>query len=115
VDVLIEPTLENARKARNAVRNWGGFEPQFAEEDFVSGDILSFGGLLRVEIHSRVPGGSWGEVWKNSVPGKLLGVPTRFASLEDLIRMKEAAARREKDVPDLKRLRKFRDHPEKKP
>ena len=70
--------------------------------------------MLRVEVHSSVPGAVWEEVLKNSVPGKLLGVTTRFASLDDLIRMKEAAGRRDKDAPDLKRLRKFRDHPDRK-
>ena len=104
LDVLIEPTLENARRARAAVAKWGGFEPEFRAEEFVAGDILSFGGLLRVEIHSLVPGVSWDEVWKNRVAGELRGVPTHFASVTDLISMKEATGRPEKDVPDLERL-----------
>jgi hypothetical protein len=54
IDVLIEPSLENARKVRDAVRHWGGFEPAFTPEEFISGDVLSFGGLLRVEVHCRV-------------------------------------------------------------
>ncbi len=90
IDVLIEPTLDNARKVRQAVKRWGGFEPRYSPEDFISGDILSFGGLLRVEIHSRVPGVTWEGVYKNRIPGEILGVSTSFASLEDLISMKEA-------------------------
>lgn len=109
LDVLIEPTLDNARRARRAVERWGGFEPDFSPEDFISGDILSFGGLLRVEIHSKVPGASWESVWERRVPGALLGVPTHFAGIDDLIAMKEAVGRPEKDVPDLKRLRRLRD------
>ncbi|HEX6160797.1 MAG TPA: hypothetical protein VF111_11565, partial [Thermoanaerobaculia bacterium] len=54
LDVLIEPTLANAEKARRAVSAWGAFEPEYDVADFISGDILSFGGLLRVEIHARV-------------------------------------------------------------
>lgn len=112
IDVLIEPTLENASRVRTAVGRWGGFEPEFTPEEFLSGDILSFGGLLRVEIHSRVPGAEWDRVWRRREPGELRGVPTQFASLEDLIEMKRAAGRAEKDLPDLKRLealRKLRD------
>ncbi len=109
IDVLIEPNLENARKARGAVERWGGFEPEYSPEDFISGDILSFGGLLRVEVHSRVPGVSWETVWKNRVPGQLLGVKTSFASLDDLIAMKQATGRAEKDHPDLKRLKKLKE------
>jgi hypothetical protein len=109
IDILIEPTLENARKVRNAVSRWGGFEPDYAIEDFVSGDVLSFGGLLRVEVHAAVPGAIWERVWARRVPGALLDVPTFFASLDDLITMKEAAGRADKDLPDLKRLRRLRE------
>jgi hypothetical protein len=108
IDVMIEPTLENARRVHAAVRDWGGFEPDYAPEDFISGDILSFGGLLRVDIHSNPPGATWEEVWKNRVRGELLGIPTSFASVDDLISMKRAAGRIEKDIPDLKRLEKLK-------
>jgi len=112
IDVLIQPTLENARRAHAAVRAWGSFEPDFEPEEFIAGDILSFGGLLRVELHSRVPGVSWEEVWASRVAGEFRGVSTHFASVEDLISMKEAVGRPEKDLPDLKRLRSLRE-PEK--
>jgi hypothetical protein len=104
LDVLIEPALENARRARAAVARWGGFEPDFAAEEFIAGDILSFGGLLRVELHSQVPGVSWTEVWAKRVAGELRGVPTHFAAVDDLIAMKETTGRPEKDVPDVERL-----------
>lgn len=109
LDVLIQPTIENARKVRAAVQAWGGFEPAYPAGDFISGDVLSFGGLLRVEVHSQVPGTSWERVRSNEVRGDFLGVPTTFAGLDDLIAMKEAAGRAEKDVPDVRRLRKLRD------
>lgn len=104
LDVLIEPTLENAIRARRAVADWGSFEPDYLPEDFISGDILSFGGLLRVEIHSRVPGVTWADVWSGSVASNFLSVPTRFAGVDELIRMKRATANPEKDLPDLERL-----------
>lgn len=109
IDVLIEPTIENARRVRQAVQRWGGFEPDFAAEDFIAGDILSFGGLLRVEILSSVPGVTWAEVWGGRVAASFHQVPTFFASLDHLIAMKESTGRKEKDVPDLRRLRKLRD------
>lgn len=109
LDVLIEPTIENARKVREAVKSWGGFEPEYSPEDFISGDILSFGGLLRVEVHSRVSGATWEEVRSRQVSGEILGVPANFAGLDDIIRMKEAGGKPEKDLPDLKRLKKFRE------
>ena len=33
IDVLIEPTLENARRAHRAVGTWGDFEVEFAAAD----------------------------------------------------------------------------------
>ena len=108
LDILIEPTPENAAKVREAVRRWGGFEPEYSVEDFLSGDILSFGGLLRVEVHSAVPGVMWEQVWASKVEGELRGVATHFASLDDLIAMKEAAGRSDKDKPDVARLRKLK-------
>ena len=108
LDVLIQPTLDNAHKVHTAVRNWSGTEPRFSVQEFISGDILSFGGLLRVEVHSRVPGADWEQVWARRVEGEFLGIRTQFASLDDLIAMKESAGRREKDLPDLKRLKRLR-------
>jgi len=109
IDILIEPTTENAAKVREAVRRWGGFEPIFAVEEFVSGDVLSFGGLLRVEVHSAVPGVTWEQVWSHKDAGELRGVPTNFAGLDELIAMKEATARPDKDRSDVARLRKLKE------
>ena len=109
IDVLIEPTQENAVRVRRAVARWGSFEPEFTAEEFIAGDILSFGGLLRVEVHSRVPGVTWDQVWEHRHPATFQDVPTSFASLDDLIAMKSATGRKQKDLPDLKRLRKLRD------
>jgi hypothetical protein len=108
LDVLIEPTLENAEKARRAVSVWGSFEPEYEPADFISGDILSFGGLLRVEIHSRVPGVEWSDVWNGRLEIDFLGVRTSFAGVDELIRMKRATGNPEKDLPDVQRLEALR-------
>lgn len=107
LDVLIEPTLDNAERVRRAVARWLGAEPAFAVDEFIAGDILSFGGLLRVEVHSRVPGPPWEEIWNGRVSGEFAGVPTFFAGLDQLIAMKAATGSPEKDVPDLLRLREL--------
>lgn len=77
-------------------------------EEFISGDILSFGGLLRVEIHSRVPGVEWADVWNGRVESEFLGIPTPFAGVDELIRMKRATGNTEKDLPDVHRLEALR-------
>lgn len=40
LDVLIEPSLENARRVRRAVATWLGADPKFEIEEFITGDIL---------------------------------------------------------------------------
>lgn len=100
--------MGNAVRAHRAVTRSAGVEPNFSPDEFIAGDILSFGGLLRVEIHSNVPGTTWEEVLRHRVTGELLGVPTYFAGLDQLVAMKEAIGRPDKDVPDLKRLRRLR-------
>ena len=108
LDILIQPTLENAANVRRAVARWGSFEPEYEAADFISGDILSFGGLLRVETHSRVPGVDWEDVWNGRVAGEFMGVHTSFAGIDELIRMKRATGNTEKDLPDLQRLEALR-------
>ena len=109
IDVLIEPTIENAEKVRRAVAAWGSYEELYDALDFISGDILSFGGLMRVEVHSRVPGVDWDEVWRGRLESELLGVPTAFAGVNELIKMKRATGNAEKDLPDVRRLEELRD------
>jgi hypothetical protein len=108
LDILIEPTVENARRARAAVARWGSFEPEYTAEDFIAGDILSFGGLLRIDVLSRVPGVTWADVWQGRVEGEFLGIRTCFAGVEELIRMKQATANAAKDLPDVERLQALR-------
>jgi len=53
-----------------------------------------------------VAGASFEDVWRNRVEDRLGAEPASFASLEDLIRMKEAAGRA-KDLEDLRKLREL--------
>lgn len=108
IDVLIEPTLENAERVRRAVAEWGAYEELYEASDFITGDILSFGGLMRVEVHSRVPGVEWDEVWKGRLESEFLGVPTSFAGIDELIKMKRTTAHPEKDLPDVQRLEELK-------
>jgi hypothetical protein len=50
----------------------------------------------------------WQDVWSGRVEGEFLGVPTTFAGIDELIRMKRATANAEKDLPDVLRLELLR-------
>ena len=54
-----------------------------------------------------VSGVTFDEVWDHRIAGQIGETPAWFASLDDLIRMKEAAGR-PKDMEDLRVLRELR-------
>jgi hypothetical protein len=60
------------------------------------------------DVHPFVTGVAFDEVWSRRVEDRLGDPPAAFASLDDLIRMKEAAGR-PKDLEDLRVLRRLRD------
>ena len=61
--------------------------------------------VLQTDLHPFVAGATFGEVWDHRVESRPGQTPTAFASLDDLIRMKEAAGR-PKDLEDPKALLK---------
>jgi hypothetical protein len=63
--------------------------------------------LVEADIHPYVRGVTFDEVWSRRVHDRLGQTPTVFASLDDLIRMKEAAGRPQ-DLEDLRVLRRLR-------
>jgi hypothetical protein len=48
------------------------------------------------------------DLWNGRTEGEFLGVPTAFAGVDELIRMKRATGDAEKDLPDVQRLQALR-------
>ena len=63
--------------------------------------------LVETDIHPFVKGISFDRIWSNRVKAKFGDTFVWFASLDDLIRMKQAAGR-PKDAEDLKFLRRLK-------
>ena len=110
IDVFIEPTRENAGRTRDALLAYGYDLSDVTVDDLLTKKILIRQYVLETDVHPFVSGVSFAEVWAHRVEDRLGDTPAAFASLEDLIRMKEAAGR-PKDVEDLRVLRKLRDEP----
>ncbi len=66
--------------------------------------------VLQTDLHPYVAGVTFENVWKSRVESSLGKTPAAFASLDDLIRMKEAAGR-PKDLEDRRVLRKLKKAP----
>ena len=108
IDLLIKPTKKNAENTLLALIEFGYDMDDVSVSDILSKKILIRQYILETDIHPFVKGVTVEEIWKNRVPGKIGGVSCHFASLDDLIRMKEAAGRG-KDKEDLKFLKKIRE------
>jgi hypothetical protein len=107
LDIFIEPTEENARRVRGALLDFGYDLTDVSVEELLSKKVLIRQYLLETDIHPYVRGAEFDEVWARRVEDCIGNTPVAFASLDDLIRMKEAAGR-PKDLEDLKALRALR-------
>ncbi|MBN1362342.1 MAG: nucleotidyltransferase [Sedimentisphaerales bacterium] len=106
-DIFIEPTARNAERARNALRAFGYDMTDVTIDDLLTKKVLIRQYLVESDIHPFVKGASFERVWANKVKSKFGQTFVWFASLDDLIQMKQAAGR-PKDREDLKFLRRLR-------
>jgi predicted nucleotidyltransferase len=107
VDILIEPTLANARRTIAALQEFGYDTAELTAQELLARKTLFRQYRLDTDIHPFAAGADFERVWQNSIAGTIAGIPAHIVSLDDMIRMK-AAAGRAKDRLDLKALRALR-------
>lgn len=109
LDILIDPTPTNARRALAALRDFfGGAELGYSVEDVTDPRwIIQLGAApVRVDLLSEIPGlASFDAAWRNRVSARFGTVPAHYIGLDELIRAKEAA-RRPQDRADLRILQR---------
>ena len=103
IDIFIDPTPVNARRTLAALVAVGYDVSDVTEGDLLSKKLLIRQYALETDIHPFVAGVTFATVWRNRVRSRIGKTATRFASLNDLIRMKRAAGR-PKDQEDLRIL-----------
>lgn len=103
IDIFIEPKKANAKKVRKALKAFGYDVTDITEADLLTKKLLIRQYSVETDIHPFVKGMTFDKVWKNKVKAKFGKTFVWFASLEDIIKMKRAAAR-PKDLEDLKYL-----------
>lgn len=106
IDIFIEPTEENARNTWAALSDLGYDLADVAWEELLAKKVLIRQYVLETDIHPFVAGVTFEEVWRGRVEDRIGQTPASFASLDELIKMKEAAGR-PKDQEDLRVLRKL--------
>ncbi len=107
VDILIEPTAENASRTPAALTDIGYDVEEVTADEMLEKKILFRQYVLDVDIHPDATGVTFDQVWKNKVRRKVGNTFAYFAGLNDLIKMKRAA-NRAKDRDDLKVLLELR-------
>jgi predicted nucleotidyltransferase len=103
IDLFIQPERRNAEKTLSALRDFGYDTSDITVDELLTHKILIRQYLVETDIHPFVKGISFDQVWENKVKAKFGSTFAWFASLDDLIQMKNAAGR-PKDLDDLQYL-----------
>lgn len=115
LDLLIEPTAENAQRTLAAIREFfGGSDLGLAVEDLVKPDTVIQLGVApsRIDLLGNLAAlRDFHSAWDARAPGRFGDVPTQYLSLDDLLREKEKAGR-EQDRADLHVLRRVKNRQE---
>jgi len=104
IDIFIRPETKNAVRTLNALRDFGYDTADITVEDLLTQKVLIRQYLVETDIHPFVTGITFDHVWKNRIPGTFGKEKVYYASLDDLIVMKESAGR-PKDLEDIKVLK----------
>jgi hypothetical protein len=105
LDVLVEPTPENAPKVLRALAAFGAPLDQLGEEDFARPGIIVQIGLAprRIDILTELTGVSFGEAWAGRVRHPFGPIETDYIGRGAFIRNKRAAGRPQ-DLADIASL-----------
>ena len=103
IDIFIRPEPPNAVRLLDALREFGYDVADITLDDLLTKKVLIRQYLVETDIHPSVRGVTFEQVWENRIPGTYGNEKVFYPSLDDLIRMKQAAGR-PKDFEDLKIL-----------
>jgi len=107
LDILIEPSKENAGKILCVLDEFGFGDLSVSIEDLISeGNILQLGyEPVRIDLLNKLEGLDFQNVWKNKVTGDYGSEKVYIIGLEDLIKNKKTAGR-PSDMMDIELLEK---------
>jgi len=104
MDVWIALSLENAKKAKEVLFDFGLVSDNVTEELFLSDNIVRMGlPPMRIEILTKIDGVEFEECYKNRNNVIIDEVSIPLISLEDL-KVNKKASGRHKDLNDLEHL-----------
>jgi predicted nucleotidyltransferase len=107
IDFFVRADADNAQKIEQALKQFGFSSLGLTAADFEDPELIVQLGNEpnRIDLITRIDGVSFAEAWRSRISNLLDGVPVAFLSRSALIANKLAAGR-EKDLLDVKELRK---------
>jgi hypothetical protein len=117
LDILIEPTPENAQKVLAALRDFfGGANLSYTIEDVMDPDCIIQLGVapVRIDLLSAIPGcPDFRGAWERRDKARFGAVPANYIGLKDLIKNKEDTGRPQDraDVGVLRRVAAAKTNP----
>lgn len=107
IDILIEPTIENAARVLEALGTVGfGFAREHLPEEVIAKPVTIIGDSPRVDILTRAWNLRWSDAAPRATTFEVEGVPIPTASIEDLIASKRTG--RLQDAADIELLEEIR-------
>lgn len=105
IDVLINPTRENAERLVTTLTAFGFGPLGYKPEDFLTpGEFVQLGVWPnRIDLLNQISGVSTEDVWKTRIKGNLDGVPVNFIARNEFLQNKRATGRG-KDIIDIESL-----------
>jgi len=114
IDILIEPTLENASRLLKALKEIGFVTVELTNADkMVKNEITIFKDYIRLDVLTKIKGIDFLRAWNNKVIKRIEGTKLYLLNLDDLIVSKKSVAR-ELDLEDVVILKKIKKRLKKK-
>ncbi len=109
IDILVEPSKDNAQKILKVLEEFGFGELSVSLEDLMrEGNILQLGyEPLRIDLLNKLEGFQFQDIWQNRVTGEYGSERVSFIGLDDLIKNKKMS-NRPSDKVDIELLEKNR-------
>src|SRR3989338_3317874 len=95
IDILVEPSIENARKVIMALKEFGISSSDLSADDFVrENNIVQLGyAPVRIDIMTSIAGFKFRDIWKNKEMSNYGDERVFFIGFEELIESKKKAGR----------------------
>lgn len=105
IDILVEPSPENAGRIIKAIREFGLNSPELTEKYFGrKNKIVQLGyEPVRIDLLTSIKGIGFGRIWRNKITADFGGQKVFFIHRKDLIASKRRAARPQ-DKIDLEKI-----------